>query len=76
MSDQVKYPDCTVQLTGKDGNAFYVMGRVREALRCHLKEQGLSREEVDSEVAAYIKEATSGDYNHLLSTTMQWVEVQ
>lgn len=62
-----KYPDIEVKLTGEDGNAFFILGAVQKALR----KEGVSKEEIDQ----YYKEATSGDYNHLLRTTMEWVEV-
>ena len=39
---EIKYPNVTVQLTGHDGNAFFVIGRVRQALR----EAGVSEEEI------------------------------
>lgn len=64
---EVKYPEITVKLTGEDGNAFAIMGAVRREMRRH----GVPKEEID----AYIAEATSGDYDHLLATTMEWVEV-
>lgn len=44
-----------------------ILGRVSGA----LKKNGVSREEVDK----YIAEATDGDYDHLLRTTMEWVSV-
>jgi hypothetical protein len=59
--------DITVNLTGTDGNAFSVMGAVTKAMR----RAGVSREEQDE----YFKQATAGDYNQLLATTMEWVEV-
>ena len=59
--------DITVELTGIDGNAFSIMGAVTKAMR----RAGVSREEQDQ----YFKEARSGDYNQLLATTMEWVEV-
>jgi len=58
----------TVQLTGTDGNAFAIMGKVKNA----LKAAGYSKEEC----ARYMEEAMSGDYNHLLKVTMEWVEVE
>ncbi len=64
----VKYPHITVTLLNEDGNAFAVLGRVGAALRA----AGVSREERD----AYLDEAKSGDYDHLLQTTMRWVNVQ
>lgn len=57
-----------VQLTGEDGNAFYILGKVRRA----LKGAGASKEIIDK----YTKEATFGNYDHLLRTTMQYVEVE
>jgi len=46
-----------VKLIGQDGNAFAIMGRVKQALR---------RSEADKEyIDKYLSEATSGDYNHL-----------
>lgn len=62
-----KYPDVTVQLTGEDGNAWAVLGKTARA----MKRAGLPKEVVD----AYIDEAMAGDYDHLLGTTMKWVDV-
>jgi len=59
--------DVQVQLIGQDGNAFAVMGSVQRALR----KAGASKEEINQ----YLKEAMSGDYDNLLRTTMDWVEV-
>ena len=64
----IKYPNVKVQLTGRDGNAFAVMGSVKEALR----KAGVSREETDQ----FLEEAMSGDYNNLLCTCMRWVNVR
>jgi hypothetical protein len=65
--DEIRHPDVEVQLTGQDGNAFAVLGAVRKAL-------------VDAgyhdEVEAFLAEATSGDYDHLLGTCMRWVTVR
>ena len=65
MEDTVLYPDVTIQLVGQDGNAFSVMGRVTKALR----RAGASSDEVQK----YMDEAMEGDYDHLLQTTMKWV---
>jgi 3-oxoacyl-[acyl-carrier-protein] synthase III len=64
---KVKYPQVKVQLTGEDGNAFSIMGKVQNALR----RAGVSKDEID----LYIQESTSGDYDHLLATAHQWVDV-
>jgi len=54
-----------VTLVDEDGNAYAILGRVKKALQraghAELAEQ-------------YIKEATSGDYDHLLQVTMEYVE--
>ncbi len=58
----------TVKLVGEDGNAFAILGKVKRALR----EAGASAEEIQQ----FMDEATSGDYNHLLQTAMEWVGVE
>lgn len=62
-----RYPDIKVQLTGEDGNAFAVLGRVSQKLR----DAGVS----DDEIKAFKAEAKAGNYDHLLQTVMDWVEV-
>lgn len=62
-----RFPEVKVELVGQDGNAFLILGRVMKA----LKRGGATPEEVRE----YLDEAKSGDYNHLLATTMDWVEV-
>lgn len=68
MNDvQPKY-DTTVTLTGEDGNAFNILGKVRNALR----QAGASSQEMDE----FFDEATAGNYEHLLHTVARWVHVQ
>lgn len=55
-----------LQLVGLDGNAFSILGAFKSAAR----QQGRPKEEIDK----VIKEAMSGDYNHLLYTIMDNVE--
>lgn len=62
-----KYPDIEVELTGNDGNAFFIMGSVSKSLR----RAGVPAEEVRE----YLTESKSGDYDHLLRTAMAWVSV-
>jgi len=62
-----KYPKINVKMVGEDGNAFAILGRVSKALR----RAGVSKEEIEK----YHDEATSGDYDNVLQTTMKWVEV-
>jgi hypothetical protein len=62
-----RYPDVHVRLTGRDGNAFAVIGRCRAAAR---------RVGVDPrEIAVFQAEATSGDYDNVLVTAMRWWDV-
>ena len=58
----------TVKLIGQDGNAFSVLGRVKQT----LKSAGADQEYTDK----YINEATSVDYYHLLVVSMKYVDVQ
>lgn len=60
------FPHVEVQLTGEDGNGFMIMGRVAKAMR---------RAGLQAEADLYIKEASSGNYDHLLQTTMKYVSV-
>ena len=62
-----KYP-VIVQLSGTDGNAFALMGRVDRALR----DTGCSAAERDS----FQAEAMAGDYNNLLRVCMAWVDAR
>ena len=62
-----KYPNITVPLTGTDGNAFAVLGKVSRALR----QAGVPAEERD----AFLAEATQGSYDVLLQVVMHWVDV-
>lgn len=68
MTFTVKHPHVTVQLTGRDGNAFAILGTVRKALR----RAGIPADEI----AEFTAEATNGDYNHLLRTVLAWVDVE
>lgn len=64
----VKYPHIHVQLTGENGNAFSIIGRVRRA----LEQAEVPRQERQ----AFVEEATRGDYDHVLQTCMRWVDVR
>jgi hypothetical protein len=66
---EVRHPEVKkVKLIGEDGNAFAILGRVMKA----MKVAGVSKAEID----AYYAEATSGDYDHLLQTTLRWVKTK
>lgn len=60
---QIKKPDC--ELVGQNGNAFAVIGRAIRSLKQAKVPEDIIRE--------YQKKAMSGDYNHLLATTMEYV---
>jgi hypothetical protein len=60
--------DVTVKLSGKDGNAFAIMGAVKTA----LKKAGATKEEI----AEYLKDSMAGDYDNLLQVAMSWVAIK
>ncbi len=62
-----KYPNVKVKLIGNDGNAFAILAAVRKEMR----KAGISNDELQ----LFFEEAMDGDYNHLLRTCMEWVEV-
>ncbi len=54
-------------LIGQDGNAFNILAKARRTLR----QAGRG-----DEWAAFVAEATSADYDHLLAMVMEWFEVE
>ena len=56
-----------VKLVGENGNAFAIIGAVTKALK-----RGGRRDLVE----AFQAEAMSGDYDNLLRTAMEYVEVE
>lgn len=62
-----KYPNIEVQLSGEDGNAFAIIGRVSKALR----HNNVSSEEIGT----FQQEVMSGDYDNVLQTCMKWVDI-
>lgn len=60
-----KYPKIKVQLSGQDGNAMMIVGRVRVAMR-----QGGADK---ADVASFTEEALSGDYDAVLQAAMKYV---
>ena len=67
MRTQPKYPNIEVQLSGVNGNAFMIIGTVQKVMR----RNGVPL----AEISAFVNEAMSGDYDHVLRTCMEWVEV-
>jgi hypothetical protein len=54
-----------LQLSGEDGNAFFILGKAQRLAR----ENNMNWGEIKSE-------ATSGDYDKLLQTMMKYFEVE
>lgn len=63
---QPKYPEIEVNIIGRDGNAFAILGACDRAAK---------RKIPSVEWDSFMDEATSGDYNHLLRTVMKWFNV-
>ena len=63
-----KYPDIKAQLIGQDSNAFNILGICRRAMIKNRLPQ--------SEIDTFMQEATSGSYDDLLATCMNWFNVE
>ena len=66
-NEMTRFPEVEVELSGHDGNAFAIIGTIRR----ELHRAGATT----NEMGEFVTEATSGDYDHLLQTMMQWVNV-
>jgi hypothetical protein len=67
-STRPKFPNVHVRLSGKDGNVFLIMGRVRRA----LAQAGAT----DEDVKSFMNEImNAGSYGEAVQTVMRWVEV-
>jgi hypothetical protein len=62
-----RYPEIKVQLSGRDGNAYSIIGSVESALR--------GAKVAPETIEAFVKEALSGGYDRVLQTAMKWVDV-
>ena len=60
--------DVDVQLTGTDGNAFAILGKVSNAI--------LAAGGTNDDLRDFQGQAMAKDYDHLLRTCMEWVNVQ
>ena len=67
QNESLPLTDAIVQLTGTSGNAFAILGCVHRAI---LRSNHPELADI------FLDEATEGDYNHLLSTCMRYVEVR
>lgn len=63
-----RYPNVRVKLTGSDGNAFFIIAKVRAALRAKKVSEEVLHE--------FSEQAMSGDYDNVLRTCMCWVNVR
>lgn len=68
VENEPKFPNVVVKITGKDSNAFSIMGDVAKKLR--------KGEATADQIKQFYEEATSGDYDHLLQVVMKWVYVE
>lgn len=59
--------NAVVELTGTDGNAYAILGRVRRAI--------LNSDHPEL-VDQFFSDATAGDYDHLLMTCFRYVRVE
>jgi len=62
-----KYPHITAVIS-TDGNAMAIMGAVTRAMR----RGNVPKDDID----AYFTEATSGDYDKVIRTSMQYVNCE
>ena len=69
ISDDPRIPltNACVQLSGHDGNAFAIVGRVRRAI---------VQSDHPELAEAFIRDATAGDYDTLLQACMRYVSVE
>lgn len=65
---KIKEPRPEVELVGKDGNAFFILGAVQRVLKN-------SKLYTNEEIHSIMDEMTEGNYNHLLQIAMKYCEV-
>lgn len=61
-----------VDLQGPDGNAYVILGTVSRL----IKQRWPGEEEGRTTADLYVKRATTGDYEHLLTVTREYVELR
>ncbi len=65
---KIKYPNIKVKLVGEDGNAFRIIGTVKRALK--------AARVPEEEIRMFMDEAMASDYDNLVKTCLEWVNVQ
>ncbi|OWV26598.1 hypothetical protein B7988_05405 [Fibrobacter sp. UWB1] len=61
-------------LIGLNGNAYSIMAYVCDALKQERENMELASDEYETIKADYLKDAMSGDYNHLLCVSFDMIE--
>lgn len=61
------FPGAEVELSGTDSSSMVIIGLTRRVLR----RAGATEEQL----AAFSREATAGDHDHVIQTVMRWAEV-
>jgi hypothetical protein len=57
----------TIDISGPDGNAYYIMGVIQTL----LKEKGTN----EAEIKSVLKDMMSSNYEHLLSVAKKYVNI-
>jgi len=57
-----------VKLIGENGNAYLILGKVKQA----LKKEGADQEYIDK----FLNEAKSGNYDNLLCVCMEYADIR
>lgn len=65
---QMEKQTIKIKLSGQDGNALSILARCLKA----MQKAGCT----GSEIEEFKKEATAGDYDHLLRTVTEWFDVE
>lgn len=67
-ASDVRFPDLRVNLTHISGNAYQVIGAVRQAMMRH-------RPRIDGDlIEEFTDEARGTDYDNVLQTVLAWVD--
>jgi NAD(P)H-flavin reductase len=61
------FPTVTIDISGPDGNAYYIMGVIQTL----LKENGTN----EAEIKSVLKDMMSSNYGHLLSVAKKYVNI-
>lgn len=72
---EIRYPEIVVPMVGEDGNALAILGRAIRSMKKASRDGIIPKEELKATIEEYQDEAMSGDYNHLIMTTMLWFDV-